>query len=115
VWARLEPAGVRVGFTHIPCSFLGDVVYVELPPPGTDVEAGEPVGLVESSTAVCEVVSPVSGVVAEVNSALEDSPERITAEPFGEGWLLVIRPSGTGATDALLGPEEYGEYAAKER
>lgn len=96
-----------MGFTHVPCFCLGDVVFVELPSPGTGVQAGEPVGLVESSSAVCEVVAPVSGVVAEVNPVVEGSPETITADPFGEGWLLAIRPSDPAAVDTLLSLEEY--------
>lgn len=112
MWARGEAAGdVRVGFTHVPCSLLGDVVYVELPPPGTEVRSGEPIGLVESSSAVCEVAAPVSGTVAQVNDALEVSPEKITSDPFGEGWLLVIRPSDPAEPEGLLDSEAYGRYA----
>lgn len=103
-----------MGFTHIPCSLLGDVVYVELPPPGTDVRSGEPIGLVESSSAVCEVAAPVSGTVVDVNGALEVSPETITSDPFGEGWLLVIRPSDPAEPGALLESAEYVRYAGAE-
>jgi glycine cleavage system H protein len=115
VWARREPGGdVRVGFTHVPCSVLADVVYVELPAPGIDVRAGEPIGLVESSSAVWEVAAPVSGIVAEGNPALESSPEKITTDPFGDGWLLVIRPSDPAEPETLLDSEEYGRYAGTE-
>lgn len=108
MWARPENTGdVRVGFTRVPCSWLGDVVYAELPAPGTDVRAGEPIGLVESSVAVCEVVAPVSGVVVDVNPVVEGSPETITADPFEEGWLLAIRPSDPSEVGALLAGEEY--------
>lgn len=105
---------MRVGFTHVPCAFLGDVVHVELPAPGTDVLAGEPVGLVESSSAVCEVLSPLSGVVVEVNAALEISPDRITSDPYGEGWLFALRPSDPSGADALLEAEAYSRLAAEE-
>ena len=98
---------MRVGFTHVPCSYLGDVVFAELPSPGTDVRAGEPVGLVESSVAVCEVVAPVSGMVVDVNPVVEGSPEKITADPFEGGWLLTIRPSDPAEVEALLCGEEY--------
>ena len=98
---------VRVGFTHVPCSCLGEVVFVELPSPGTEVQAGEPVGLVESSAAVCEVVAPVSGIVSGVNRVVEGSPETITADPFEGGWLLAIRPSDPAEVDALLTCGEY--------
>ena len=96
-----------MGFTRVPCSWLGDVVYAELPAPGTDVRAGEPIGLVESSVAVCEVVAPVSGIVVDVNPVVEGFPETITADPFEGGWLLAIRPSDPAEVGALLSGEEY--------
>ena len=109
MWARPgDNQDIRVGFTHVPCSYLGDVVLAELPPPGTDVRAGEPVGLVESSLAVREVVAPVSGTVAAVNPLVEGTPETVTADPYEGGWLLEIRPSDPAEMDALLTGEEYG-------
>ena len=90
------------------------MVHVELPAPGTDVLAGEPIGLVESSSAVCEVLSPLSGIVVEVNDALEGSPDRITSDPYGEGWLLALRPSDPAETDALLDADAYSRLAAEE-
>ncbi len=103
---------MRVGFTHVPCAFLGDVVYVELPAPGTDVLAGEPIGLVESSSAVCEVLAPLAGIVVESNPALESSPDRITSDPYGGGWLLALRPSDPSEVDALLDADAYSGIAA---
>ncbi|MBI5576173.1 MAG: glycine cleavage system protein GcvH [Deltaproteobacteria bacterium] len=114
VWARREGADlVRVGLTHVPGSYLGDAVYVELPPPGTEIASGEPIGLVESSSAVCEVVSPVSGSVVEINPVAEQSPETITADPYGGGWLLVVRPADSAGTDSLLSPEAYDNIAGE--
>jgi glycine cleavage system H protein len=84
---------------------------VELPPVGAEVGAGEPVGLIESSSAVCEVVAPVSGTVAGINAAAEQSPETITADPYGDGWLLVIKPAGSSEFEALLGGDEYGRIS----
>ncbi len=111
MWAQPGSDGiVRVGVTHVPCSYLGDVVFVELPPPGTDVRAGEPVGLVESSVAVCEIVSPVSGIVEDVNPAVAKAPETITADPFEGGWLLAIRSSDPAELSDLLDSEEYNRY-----
>ena len=111
MWAQAGESGtVRVGFTHIPCSFLGDVVLVELPPPGTEVVAGERIGVVESSTAVCEVASPVSGTVAETNPELERFPERITEDPYGAGWLLILRPIGPEGLGSLLDAGQYSDY-----
>ncbi len=108
MWARPENnKDIRVGFTHVPCSYLGDVVFAELPPLGTDVRAGEPVGLVESSLAVCEIVAPVSGIVIDVNPQVEGAPEKITGDPFEEGWLLAIRSSDPAELATLLTGEEY--------
>ncbi len=103
---------MRVGFTHVPCAFLGDVVYVELPAPGTDVLAGEPIGLVESSSAVCEVLSPLAGIVVESNPALEESPGQIASDPYGGGWLLALRPTDPSEVDALLDADAYARIAA---
>ncbi len=105
---------VRVGFTHVPCAFLGDVVYVEFPAPGTDVLSGEPIGLVESSSAVCDVLSPLSGIVVEVNPALESFPDRITSDPYGDGWLLDLRPSDPSEVASLLDADAYSRIAADE-
>ncbi|HZW35904.1 MAG: glycine cleavage system protein H [Deltaproteobacteria bacterium] len=107
-WALRDGDGdVRVGVTRVPGAYLGEAVYVELPPMDAEVGAGEPVGLIESSSAVCEVVAPVSGTVVRVNPAAEQSPETITADPFGEGWLLILHPSAPAELDALLTSEEY--------
>ena len=108
MWARPENnQDTRVGFTHVPCSYLGDVVFAELPLLGTDVRAGEPVGVVESSHAVCEIVAPVSGIVVDVNPLVERAPEKITGDPFDEGWLLAIRSSDPAELASLLTGEEY--------
>jgi len=115
VWAHLDGAGlVRVGLTHVPGSYLGDAVYVELPPVGTEVASGEPIGLVESSSAVCEVVTPVSGDIVGINPAAEHSPETITADPYGEGWLLAVRPADPAELESLLTGEEYDRLAGLE-
>lgn len=108
VWAMGAPGGdVRMGLTHVPKVFLGDAVFVELPPRGTDISAGEPIGLVESSFTVFELVSPLTGTVTDVNSGAESVPRRVTDDPYGEGWLLAVRPAGSGGIDALLDREEY--------
>ena len=112
VWAMRGPAGaVRVGLTHVPGLFLGDAVSVELPPRGTGVAAGEPIGLVESSLTVFELISPLTGTVDEANADAESVPRRVTNDPYGEGWLLAIRPSDPSEIDSLLEPAEYERCA----
>ena len=114
-WAMSGDAGdVRSGLTHVPGTFLGDVVSVELPPPGTEVFAGEPIGLVESTATVFELLSPLSGVVVAVNPAAESAPTMVTEDPYGEGWLLSIRPDDRGEIDSLLTADEYVRFVGGE-
>ena len=103
-----------MGLTHVHASYLGDAVYVELPPLNAEVASGEPVGLVESASAVCEVVAPVSGVIVEINPAAEGSPETITSDPYGQGWLLILRPTAPAELESLLAGEEYDRLAGEE-
>jgi len=112
VWVMGAPGGdVRIGLTHVPKVFLGDAVFVELPPPGTEISAGEPIGLVESSFTVFELVSPVTGTVTGLNAGAESVPRRVTDDPYGDGWLLEVRPANSAEIGALLDPEEYERRA----
>jgi glycine cleavage system H protein len=115
VWAKPGDQGnVRAGLTHVPGVFLGDAVSVELPPPRAEIAAGEPIGLVESSSTVFELLSPVTGVVVERNPEVESVPRKVTKDPYVEGWLLTIRPSDPGELAALLDPEEYRRFIGGE-
>ncbi len=115
VWAMRDSQGdVRFGLTHVPGAFLGDVVSVELPPPQTEVFAGEPIGLVESTTTVFELLSPLSGIAVGVNPEGESAPEKIMGDPYGEGWLLSIRPTACEEFDALLTAGEYADFVGEE-
>jgi len=114
-WAMRDSQGdVRSGLTHVPGAFLGDVVSVELPPPRTEVSAGEPIGLVESTTTVFELLSPLSGTVIDVNPETESAPRKVAEDPYGEGWLLSIRPDAGEDLDALLTAEEYVRFVGEE-
>jgi len=90
-WARLGEDAATVGVTDHAQKELGDIVYLELPEVGRRVAVGEVFGSVESSKSVSELISPVAGEVIAVNAALEDSPERINDDPYGEGWMLRVR------------------------
>ena len=115
-WAMPGVQGdVRSGLTHVPGAFLGDVVSVELPPPRTEVSAGEPIGLVESTTTVFELLSPLSGIVVAVNPETESAPRKVAEDPYGEGWLLSIRPAVREELDGLLTAEEYVRFVGEDQ
>jgi glycine cleavage system H protein len=106
-WVGAEGALARVGITDYAQDALGDVVFVQLPEVGVSVEAGGTVGEVESTKSVSEIYAPLAGTVVEVNLALEDSPELVNGDPYGEGWILVIEPSDSGYAEALLDADAY--------
>jgi glycine cleavage system H protein len=97
----------RVGITDYAQDALGDIVFVQLPEPGTEVKAGEALGEVESTKSVSEIFAPVSGTVVARNEALENSPELINSDPYGAGWLIEIAPADPGSIDALLDAAAY--------
>jgi len=116
VWAmRSGQEEFRAGLTHLPGVFLGDAVSVELPPPQTEVVAGEPIGLVESSSTVFELLSPLTGTIICLNPDVESVPRKVTKDPYGEGWLLAIRPSDPEEAGNLLDSGEYAQFAGEEQ
>lgn len=106
-WARLEDGQIRIGITDYAQDALGDVVFVQLPGPGTAVVAGESFAEVESTKSVSDVYAPLSGTVVEVNADLSDSPQRLNEDPYGEGWICVIQPEDSSAVSSLLDAEAY--------
>ena len=111
-WARTEGDRVRVGITDYAQDALGDVVFVDLPAVDQAVEAGGLLGEVESTKSVSELYAPVAGAVVEVNAALSDAPEKLNADPYGEGWICEIEPSDASAADALLDADGYRQLTA---
>lgn len=109
-WARVEEGVATVGITNYAQEQLGDVVYVELPQPDEDVTRGEPLGSVESVKAVADVNCPVSGRVAEANTALDDAPEKINQSPYDEGWLAKIELSDPAEIRSLMSAQEYVQF-----
>ena len=105
-WVRAEEGRVVVGITDYAQDQLGDVVFVGLPEPGTEVEAGKPLGEVESTKSVSDVYSPVTGTVLAKNGEVETRPELINEDPYGEGWLVTIDPAAAG-DDGLLDASGY--------
>lgn len=106
-WARAEDGGIRIGITDYAQDALGDIVFVQVPEIGTEVQAGSSLGEIESTKSVSDVYAPVSGTVVEVNHELADAPQRLNEDPYGDGWICVIRPAEPAALDALLDAEAY--------
>lgn len=106
-WVKVEGEKVRVGITDHAQSELGDIVFVELPEVGDEVEADEPFGSVESVKTVSELYAPVSGKVVEVNEDLDDSPEFVNESPYEKAWMIVVEPSDKSQLDELMTAEEY--------
>jgi len=113
-WARVDADGVRVGITHFAQDSLGDIVYVDMPAPGTAVTAGQTFGEVESTKSVSDLYSPISGTIRERNAALEDAPELVNQDPYGKGWMILIEPSDPGEIDALLTSAGYQGFVEAE-
>jgi glycine cleavage system H protein len=113
-WVRVEGDTAVVGITDHAQEQLGDVVYVELPKAGEEFAAHESFGSVESVKAVSEIFTPVSGKVSEVNGSLNDEPEKVNQDPYGEGWMLKIKMSSSGEVDSLLTAAEYEDFTKAE-
>ncbi len=109
-WVRPEDGKARVGITHYAQDELGDVVFVDLPQVGTNVQAGEAFAAVESVKAVSDIFAPVSGRVVAVNEELVDKPELINEDPYGDGWIAVIEMDNPAELDDLLDAEQYKAF-----
>jgi len=104
---------VRVGITDFAQDALGDIVFVQLPEAGTSVEAGQPLGEVESTKSVSEIYAPLTGTVAARNDQLTDEPELINSDPYGAGWLVELTPDDAGDVEDLLDAEGYAELTTQ--
>ena len=113
-WVRVDGSNAIIGITDYAQNSLGDVVYVELPKAGENFSANESFGSVESVKAVSEMFMPVSGSVLETNETLSDEPEKVNADPYGEGWMIGVRMSSPGEVDSLLTAAEYEDFTKAE-
>ncbi len=114
-WVRLEADGtVTVGVTDHAQDALGDVVYVELPEVDVVLSAGDEAGVVESVKAASDIYTPLSGTVIAVNSTLEDAPEQVNSDPYGEGWFFKLRLADAGELEELLDADAYAEVCDAE-
>ena len=113
-WIRVEGDIGTIGITDHAQNSLGDVVYVELPKVGESFSAHEAFGSVESVKAVSEIFTPVGGAITEVNEVLQDEPEKVNNDPYGDGWMIRIRMSHPGEVDSLLSAAEYEDFTKTE-
>lgn len=106
-WIRTTGETLRVGVTDYAQEALGDIVFVTLPEVGAEVASGEPCGEVESTKSVSDIYAPVTGTVVARNESLDAAPELVNSDPYGEGWMIDIRPAEPGSVDGLLDAAAY--------
>ena len=106
-WVKVVAEGVRVGITDHAQEALGDIVFVTLPAPGAQVVGGQTLGEVESTKSVSDIYAPISGEVVARNEALDARPELVNADPYGEGWMIEIRPNEPADVEGLLDSAAY--------
>jgi glycine cleavage system H protein len=111
-WAKLEGDKARVGITAFAQEQLGDVVFVELPKVGAKVTAMKTFGVVESVKAVSDLFAPLSGEVVEANTELTKKPETVNSDPYGQGWMIVIKLSNSKEMDGLMSAADYEKLVA---
>ena len=112
-WIRVEGNQAYVGITDYAQQELGDVVYVELPEAGGALRYMEPFGVVESVKAVSDLFAPVSGEIVEVNTGLPGAPDTVNRDPYGAGWMILVRASNPAEWDQLLTAAQYEEFIAQ--
>ena len=111
-WVRVDGDQATVGITQYAADQLGDIVFVELPDTGRELEEAKPFGVVESVKAVSDLFAPLSGSVTSTNEALASTPEQVNSDPYGAGWMLRVRLADAGQVDELLEPDAYDALIA---
>jgi glycine cleavage system H protein len=109
-WAKISGEKATIGITDYAQEHLGDVVFIEAPQVGDEIEAGAPCGTIESVKAVEDLSSPLSGEVIEVNEVLEEKPEKVNEDPYAAGWIFKIKLTDKEEVDDLMDADEYEEY-----
>jgi glycine cleavage system H protein len=113
-WVSVNGDTASIGITDYAQSSLGDVVYIDLPRVGDTFGTHEAFGSVESVKAVSEIFTPVAGEVLEVNDGLNDTPEKVNSDPYGEAWFIKVKMANPGEADAMLSAVEYEEYLSSQ-
>lgn len=110
-WAiKLDNGNIRIGITDFAQKALGDIVYVDIPEAGTDLEGGQTFGSIESVKAVSDIYSPLDGEISVVNEKLVDDPGVINTDPYGDGWLVEVEPSDAEQYEEMMDEKSYAEY-----
>ena len=112
-WVRADGDVATIGITHFAQEQLGDVVFVELPEKGATVRQFSSLGVVESVKAASDIYAPISGEVVETNSELPQKPETVNKDPYGKGWMILVKPSNAAELDQLLSAKQYEEFVAQ--
>ena len=114
-WARKKGKEITIGITAHAQEELGDIVFLELPAVGASLVQGKTFGVVESVKAVSDLYSPVSGTVTRINEALLDTPETVNGDPYGKGWMIVLKTAEGAGLDSLLSAGDYEAYVTAEK
>jgi glycine cleavage system H protein len=112
-WVRIDGDTATVGITSFAAEQLGDVVFVDLPDPGTEVNQFGTFGVVESVKAVSDLYAPISGEVTDVNGQLSSAPELVNSNPYGDGWMIKVRITDPKQLETLLDPSAYEALTAE--
>lgn len=114
-WARLDGDVVTVGISDFAVEQLNhEIVYVELPEVGKQLAAGDTYGVIESVKAASDLYAPVAGIVAEINEAVVNDPNKVSEGPYSDGWMIKIKPDNASELDSLLSPEDYEKQVAED-
>jgi glycine cleavage system H protein len=114
-WLRVEGTIATIGITYFAQAELGDIVYVELPKAGEKLAYGDSFGSVESVKAVSEIFMPISGAIEKVNDSLNDAPDHVNNDPYGEGWMITVHIENPSEIDALMSAAEYEDFLSENR
>lgn len=109
-WVRADEKGVYIGITDFAQGELGDIVYIDIDTVGQHLQKGQPFGTVEAVKTVSELFMPVSGKVIAINEAINNTPELVNTDPYGEGWMITIEPDNINDLETLLSPEAYSQH-----
>ncbi len=114
-WVKLEGDVAIIGITDFAQKQLTDIVFVELPDKGRGVESGKQIGVIESVKSVSDIFCPVTGEIVEVNEALQDNPDTINKDPYGEGWIVKVKLADKTEVDGLMSTEDYDRFVSESK